>query len=917
MRPVTSAAMGDEPDEIAELTERIASILELPEDAQPGAFQRLRDEHPESRAFLIRCEAATLQLVPGTGLRSSLVQSLASSSIDNGSLPDHIGPYQILEVLGEGGMGTVYLAEQKEPVRRRVALKVIKLGMASKDVIARFEAERQALARMNHPNIAQVLDVGATAEGQPYFAMEYVAGIPITDYCSQNKVSLEGRIALLQQACVGVQHAHQKFVLHRDIKPGNILVQNQDGKPVSKIIDFGVAKATDDRLTERSLYTEQGRLLGTLAYMSPEQAEMTGLDVDARADIFSLGVVLYELLTGSLPFDARELRQAGLTETQRRIREDEPPKPSTRLTSWGKTRGDAAKALAQRSRADSSELVRALEGDLDWITMRCLEKDPNRRYDSASELAADLERYLNHEPVDASPPSAAYRFKKFLRKRRGPVAAGVAVFLALAAGLAVALWQRGVAVQAAKLEATARQTAETNLAMFDLLANVVKLREAKAAEQKLSPVDADPVASMQKWLDEQARPLIIALPELENRRDELGGEALPQSPEEAKRGAFRFAENYKQFLHATLSQLVADLETFAETEVGVVARVEERLAWARTVRGIVADHHEAWGKTIAEIAASPKYGGLRLTVQPGLVPIGMDPSSELYEFVHLLSGRGRRAIPVRDEHGKLIVTRSMGIVFVLLPGGSFTMGAQKDDPTAPNYDQQAESEEGPPNDVRLAPFLLAKYEMTQMQWLLLSGGETPSFNKAGRKQPHYEPEITWTHPVEMISWDMCIGLAGRHGLGMPTEAQWEYACRAGTATPWSTGDTVESLQGFANLPDRYAKKFIPRWQCETALDDGWVHTAPVGSFAANAFGLHDMHGNVSEWCQDSEASYTSPTQAGDGLRGQLPDSDESRAYRGGNYRSLARFARAAMRTGHMTSVRSLVLGFRPARQIAR
>jgi eukaryotic-like serine/threonine-protein kinase len=345
-------------------------------------------------------------------------------------IPKQLGPYRILQLLGEGGMGAVYLADQSEPIRRRVALKVIKLGMDSREIIARFEAERQALALMGHPSIARVLDAGSTPDGRPYFAMEYVPGEPITQYSDRHRLTNRERLELFTQVCDAVAHAHQKAIIHRDLKPSNVLVMVQDGKPIPKIIDFGVAKAINQRLSEKTLFTELGQLIGTPEYMSPEQAEMGSLDIDTRTDIYSLGVLLYELLIGELPFSSDELRQGGFAEIQRLIREKDPPKPSTRLSGAG----ERSKA-AEKRRADLVKLLRELRGDLDWIAMKALEKDRTRRYGTAGELAADVGRHLNDEPVLARPPSAGYRLQKFLRKNRGPVAAVAVVLLALAAGL--------------------------------------------------------------------------------------------------------------------------------------------------------------------------------------------------------------------------------------------------------------------------------------------------------------------------------------------------------------------------------------------------------------------------------------------------------------------------------------------------
>jgi serine/threonine protein kinase len=324
----------------------------------------------------------------------------------------HVGPYRLLRLLGDGGMGEVWLAEQIEPVKRRVALKIIKPGMETKQVVARFEAERQALALMDHPAIAKVLDGGATSEGRAYFVMEYIAGIPITEFCDAHRLTIEDRLLLLIEVCGGVQHAHQKAIIHRDLKPSNILVTEVDGRAQPKIIDFGVAKAIAHRLTEKTLFTEAGMLIGTPEYMSPEQAAFTVQDIDTRTDVYALGVILYELLTGCLPFPSAELRSVGYDELLRRLREVEPPRPSVQAS----THAGCEMAPSKRELADVETLRRRLRGDLDAITMKALEKDRARRYGAASDLAADLEHYLRQEPVVARPPSRTYKLRKYARR---------------------------------------------------------------------------------------------------------------------------------------------------------------------------------------------------------------------------------------------------------------------------------------------------------------------------------------------------------------------------------------------------------------------------------------------------------------------------------------------------------------------
>jgi WD40 repeat protein/serine/threonine protein kinase len=377
-----------------------------------------------------------------------------------------IGPYKLLQQIGEGGFGVVYMAEQQEPVRRKVALKIIKPGMDTREVIARFESERQALALMDHPNVARVLDAGATESGRPYFVMELVRGVPITEFCDKNHLPAAGRLELFNDVCRAVQHAHQKGIIHRDLKPSNILVTLHDGKPVPKVIDFGVAKATSQQLTQRTLFTAYGQMVGTPAYMSPEQAEMSGLDIDTRSDIYSLGVLLYELLTGTTPLEGKRLREAGYAEMQRMIREEEPPRPSTRLTSLG----GGATVLAGNRGTDVKRLAQLLRGDLDWIVMKSLEKDRNRRYDSPGAFAADVERFLRNEAILARPPSALYRLRKFARRNRAAVltAAGLALLLLVgiggtALGLLRAVRAENEALYEAAMAHEAEQLAATRL----------------------------------------------------------------------------------------------------------------------------------------------------------------------------------------------------------------------------------------------------------------------------------------------------------------------------------------------------------------------------------------------------------------------------------------------------------------------
>jgi serine/threonine protein kinase len=411
-------------------------------------------------------------------------------------LGTRIGRYKLCEKIGEGGWGIVYMAEQEEPVRRRVALKIIKLGMETKSVIARFEAERQALAMMDHPNIARVFDAGATDRGPPYFVMELVQGVRITSYCDQHKLGIEERLDLFIQVCHAIQHAHQKGIIHGDIKPSNILVarSDPDAPGVPKIIDFGIAKATEARLTDRMLFTPFAQLLGTPAYMSPEQADMNRTDTDTRSDIYSLGVLLYELLTGTTPFDAKQLLESGIDELRRTLRETEPPRPSARMAALP---AEELERTAAARRADAHRLIHVIRGDLDWIVMKALEKDRGRRYETANGFASDVLHHLNNEPVLARPPSRLYRFRKLVRRNRAVFAAIGGILTALVLGLGTSTWlflrerqahQRAVAAE--QQQARLRHEAEVR-EKISLAALLVSQERFDEADKLLGDIPFD------------------------------------------------------------------------------------------------------------------------------------------------------------------------------------------------------------------------------------------------------------------------------------------------------------------------------------------------------------------------------------------------------------------------------------------
>lgn len=458
---------------------------------------------------------------------------------------DQIGVYRLREQIGEGGFGVVFVAEQTKPVRRLVALKVIKPGMDSKEVIARFEAERQALALMNHPNIARVLDAGTTETGRPYFAMELVRGVPITEFCDQHRLSTKERLRIFVDACLAVQHAHQKGIIHRDIKPSNVMVTLHDHRPVAKVIDFGIAKATGRRLTEKTVYTAYGQMIGTPMYMSPEQAQLSGLDVDTRSDVYSLGVLAYELLTGSTPFNKETLDNAGFDEMRRIIIEEEPRRPSLQVSTL---KAEHLTTVSDQRKMDFRRLSGNLKGELDWIVMKALEKDRARRYETAASLADDIDRYLKGDAVFACPPTVAYRIDKFFQRNRIAIAVAMAMLLTLVGGIAATSWQ------------AMRATSALNRALKAENLASERLKESETARQ-----DAQATLNFLYDLLEQPRPVVEGKPQplaLADLQAEIDDRKARQLDTDMLQDVYDFARSS---------------ESFAEIEQVVKARLSEQI----------------------------------------------------------------------------------------------------------------------------------------------------------------------------------------------------------------------------------------------------------------------------------------------------------------------------------------------------
>lgn len=784
--------------------------------------------------------------------------------------------YELVDILGEGGMGIVYLAEQTHPIRRRVALKVIKLGVDSRRATARFESESQALALMDHANIARVFEAGATEDGRLYFAMEYVAGRPIGEFCDQARLSVRERVRLFATVCDAVQHAHQKGIIHRDLKPSNILVTTKGTEPEPKIIDFGVARAMNQRLTEHTMFTQLGVVVGSFRYMSPEQADCRLLEIDTRTDIYALGAVLYELLTGHTPIDAPAIDETGYAEVQRRIREEEPVKMSERVARMDLGPGNAAAAARN---TDAAGLSRQLKGDLDWIVLKALEKERTRRYASASAFADDLRRHIANEPVLAGPPTRGYRLRKFIRRNRVPVVAGTAVALAVVFGLVMSTILF-IENRASRRVAEAQRDQILRLSDANVLAALV------ADVDNLRPPHPERAAAMHAWLVE-ADALASRLPTHRATLETLRRQAVvPSDPSRnaSAAGELAFVSQEDQFHYDHLSKLVAELDRFVDPDprVGAIARVRERLAFATSVFDeSIASRQDEWSdaiRSIANVEECPRYGGLVVAPQLGLVPIGKDPASGLWEFVHLRTGRP----PARAPDGHVIMAEENGIVLVLLPGGCYWMGMSKEklaNREMPSGNPLARYDEVPIHRVCLDPFFVSKYEVTQAQYVRMTG-ENPS-----RIQPGIDYGIyvtSFRHPVENLDWSMADAFARDVGLALPTEAQWEYAARAGSNARFPCGWDPTCLSRTENLLDAAAR--VPGrpggWRYAD-WNDGFVDSSPVGFFLPNAFGLHDVMGNVTEWTRDWYGSYRLPVKPGDGER--LGGAESERVVRGGGF----------------------------------
>lgn len=1042
--------------------ELFVGAFELPSGDQEAFVmeQSKGDDAVAARVMeLLRTPAA------GNSILAKAQAAVASalSDLAREAHPEHIGPFRIIKVLGSGGMGTVYQAEQERPVRRSVALKLIKLGMDSEAILARFAHEQQALASMDHDGIAKVYDCGISERGQPYFAMEYVDGAPLNIYCDTHKLSIAGRLELMRQVCAAVMHAHQKGIVHRDLKPGNVLVTGRDGEPKVKVIDFGLAKAMQDTEGAAAL-TAADMVMGTPGYMAPEQAGRKSGGVDTRVDIYSLGVMLYEQLTGCFPFSWDELSTSNMKARLETLNEaEEPPRPSSRLLPTT----EAVKQVAADRQATVPHLAKLLRNDLDWVVLKALRRNPADRYESASALGADLQRFLRHEPLQAGPPSTWYRTKKLVRRNRGKVLAALSLLMVTTAGYF------GYAFSVNALAAKERD--------FDTAAASVLYKQLLRQEEQLYPALPDKLGALREWLtiadsllgkandvaseleSLRSRMLPVASShgvvevgqrELLERRsllakhvkalqyandirvgrsrlivpslspqltdwnqmsidafartametrqrliygleaeglalaraaalmpdgqfkpqvfDKLAWAALANGQDEEARSSMRkaidlckppdtdvyvghlatlekkiekaeselrerevelscmetalkrprgwsFADYKDEFLYNTLDEISVGLGEFS---IGKRQNVARRLRWAERVADASLsnpkvrhswDHVRAAIRAADGVHASELYRNQRIELADsdviGLVPIGMNPATKLWEFYDLRSAWDGEVdpmdIPIPDHagpSGSIPMTGQTGIVFVLVPGGTFWMGSQNTDPNAVNYDAAHRSDEAL-HQVALSPFFLARHETTQGQWDRLWSWDDTNKDPSNYSWTWHTTQVSKSNPVEQIDWDSCRILLSRYGLALPTEAQWEYACRAGTDSAWWTGKDSKTLFGRAWVP-----KGVGRGE-QSAFN---IH-AGVGRLEPNAFGFHDMHANVAEWCEDVYTVYGNE-RPGDGLRPSNADK-VYRCVRGGSFGCSPIEMRSAHRGKQNQTAGTLHIGVRVARPL--
>lgn len=760
-----------------------------------------------------------------------------------------VGPFVLDEPLGEGGMGVVWSARRADgQFEQTVALKLVRRSAFDRASLASFLRERQILARLEHPNIARLVDGGTTENGVPWLAMEKIAGAPIDAFCDARALPIAARVALFEKVCVAVHHAHKSLLVHRDLKPGNVLVTN-DGEP--KLLDFGIARRIDHDVAA----TVAAQRALTPRYASPEQVR--GEPVGIASDVYSLGVVLYELLAGSGPYPDTATSSRFAIERAICDVDVKPPSARAMTAADARARGGTPAALAK-----------TLRGDLDAIVGKALAKDPEQRYASVEAMAADLRAWRLGLPIQARPIGVTTRVAKFAR--RNPVATAASVLAVLAL------------IVATIVETRAAQRDRSRLAAILSLADMQSIGDLEAEAEAAWPPRPARAPLYREWL-RRARELVERRPQHERSAAILRAAGLDATSD-------RWFDDAQTDLLNGLDRLESD-DRSGPTIASVAFRLE---ASAAITAASLTQHANEWNAAATAIAAHPRYAGMTLRPQWGLVPVGADPSSSLWEFAVLASG----SIPSRDASGKLELTEESAAVLVLVPGGTTRVGAQSTDPNAGHFDPEAAAIEGPVRDVVLPPYFLGKHELTQAQWRSLFF-RTPAAYAPGTTVG--AQVTTKSNPVEQVSWRVADESLRRWDLRLPREDEWEHAARAGTTTPWWSGQRAETLNGCANLADRFARANggNESWQYHDEIDDGATLHARIGSYRANPFGLHDTLGNVWELCADT-------------IRGQ---GTKDRVTRGGAFFNPPSALRVSHRYFVTQDFNSHNLGVRAARDV--
>lgn len=911
--------MTDDSPSLFELFERAVDL----DDAQRLRFvAEVRGKHPglaDELACMLTADASV-----GSGLEELVASTAAEWA--GPALPspgDRLGDYHIGASLGEGGMGVVF--EARDASGRDLALKVLRPGVDTEETLARFRLERTLLARLRHPGICPILDLGSTPEGLPFFVMPRIDGVRIDHFCDAEALGTEARLELFLEVCAVVEHAHARGVLHRDLKPSNILVTRVGDRAVPVLIDFGVARVLDPA-EGPSGWTRAGRAPGTPAYMSPELLDAEGGPIDTRADVYALGVVLSELLSGARPVD-------GATTTR----------PSELLRAGKVDPGEAAR----RRSTDPATLIRTLRRDVDWIVVRAVDTDRALRYPGVDALADDVRRVLEDRPISARPGDPRYLLTKAWR-RAPEVVAGVAAAAVLLLGGAV------TTTGLAALAQLDRARAEARLAEVERLADGTAMRALLDEVPALPPVGPDLIAPAEAWearaaefvdrtplhrafsdsLERLGRPMgervdttrirleqwegVLARvaasrpePALTARLDSVRG-ALAELPAPVP-AWWVFDDPEAAWLHGSSRQVLAAAERLRDPDpfAGGLEDIERRRRASERLAALAEtdEWREAWAWARARIAGSARYGELDLPEQTGLMPLGPDSVSGLEEFWHVASGA--RPAPATDGPGRWRIDGGTGIVLVLIPGGTWTMGAQTTDPGAPHHDPLTSGGVSPVHPVRLDPWFMGRYELTRGQRVRLTG-EAPD-------APDLDAAPTpLVHPTESLSLERAIAALAPVGLTVPTEAQWEVAARAGSeaAVPWPGDD----FGAWANLADaRFEREATVRGMAFVAeVDDGAAGRAPVGSYRPNAWGLHDMLGNLIEVVRGGWIRYPEEAEghrAGDGLLEAPPGVPA--VIRGGGFTTPPSLARVSLRRPQEAAVAEREVGVRAAREVVR